>query len=372
MTTVPSGTGAPGVAVQLPLLSTTAVRGAPLASRSTVPPTVSVMVSPGLPVPGRTTPLVGSMTGTEVSTASVSGPLVLPARSVWVALSEVPLGTAAARGTLQLPLASTTAVPSTVAPFMRVTVAPGSPVPETAPTPLVGAMTGAATVVSTVMGSAVGALVLPAGSVAVTLRALRPSASVDVLVLQLPLASTTAVPTVVPAAFWMVMVSPGVPVPLSVGVVSLVLLSPRLPVSLLLSKAAAGAAGAVVSMVTLRVPGALVLPCRSVAVTLRLVVPSGKAVVGVMAQLPLPSTTAVPSTVVPLGAYSVMVSPAVPVPDMVGVVSLVMLSVSKLPVSLVAATSGVGALGAVASMVTGTVVGALVLPAGSVAVTFRL
>ena len=53
--------------------------------------------------------------------------LALPARSVWAALSGVPLASGVVSGMFQLPLASTTAVPSTVLPLMRVTVAPASP-----------------------------------------------------------------------------------------------------------------------------------------------------------------------------------------------------------------------------------------------------
>ncbi len=94
----------------------------------------------------------------------------------------------------------------------------------------------------------------------------------------------------------MVMTSPGVPVPLSVGVMSLVVLSSFLPLSLVGSSTAAGAAGGVVSMVMGSAVAALVLPVGSVAVTARLFGPSGKAVVGVMAQVPSGATTAVPMT----------------------------------------------------------------------------
>ena len=85
---------------------------------------------------------------------------------------------------------------------------------------------------------------------------------------QLPLPSTTAVPnTVVPSL--MVMVSPGDPVPAKVGVLSPVLLSVLLlPVSVpAVRSGAAGAAGAVVSMVTASAGlGELVLPAVSVTV----------------------------------------------------------------------------------------------------------
>ena len=278
---------------------------------------------------------------------------------------------------LQLPSGATVAVAITLPlASLTVMVSPGVPVPvrvgvvsavlpsPTMPVSLLLARAAAGApgaVVSMVMGSAVGWLTLPARSVAVTLRAFRPLGSAVVgVALQLPSPSTTAVAMTLPLASLMVMVASGSPVPLRVGVLSLVVLSPRVPVSLLGSSTAAGAAGAVVSIVTLTVPGALVLPAGSVAVICSALVPCGKAV-DVMAQLPAASTTAVPSTVVPLGAYSVMVSPAVPVPTMVGVVSLVMLSVALMPVSLAAATSPAGTEGAVVSNRSSLVLVSLVL-----------
>ncbi len=88
-----------------------------------------------------------------------------------------------------------------------------------------------------------------------------------------------------------------------------------------------------------------------------------------MFQVPSLATVAVPKTVTPSGAYNLMVWPGVPLPVMVGVVSVVMLSVLLVPVSLPAAKSAAGGAGGVVSMVTGTMAGALTLPAGSVAVT---
>ena len=154
---------------------------------------------------------------------------------------------------------------------------------------------------------------MPAGSVAVTLRLFTPSGNVDVVALHCPLASTTAVAMTLPAASLMVMVSPGMPVPLMVGVLSLVLPSPTVPVSLLLASAADGAAGAVVSMVMGSVVAAPVLPAGSVAVMLRVLTHSGKAVVGVADQVPSGATVAVAMTV-PAASLMVMVSPAKPVP----------------------------------------------------------
>ena len=99
------------------------------------------------------------------------------------------------------------------------------------PATLVTAMVVA---VSMVTGMATGPVTLLALSVEVTLRFCKPAASgVAGVMLQLPSAATVAVPmTVVPSAASSLMVSPGVPVPLRVGVVSLVMLSPCVPLSL--------------------------------------------------------------------------------------------------------------------------------------------
>ena len=107
-----------------------------------------------------------------------------------------------------------------------------------------------------------------------------------------------------------------------------------------------GAAGGVVSMVTGTKVTGLVLPAGSVAVTRTSAVPLARVWVGVTLQTP-PVTVAVKTSPVP-GMTTVMVSPSVPVPLMVGVVSLVMLSV-LMPLSLDAATSAGGAVGGVVS-----------------------
>ena len=162
---------------QEPSVATTAVP-------NTVVPSLMVTVSPGVPEPVNTgvlilvllsvllplsVPAVRSGTdGTDASTVSVSGPLMLPAGSTWVAVSCVPFGSALDGVMVQLPSGATTTVPTEVLPFMTVTVDPGSPVPVMAE-PLVGAITGAdGAVVSMVTASAgLGALVLPAASVTV-------------------------------------------------------------------------------------------------------------------------------------------------------------------------------------------------------------
>ena len=110
---------------------------------------------------------------------------------------------------------------------------------------------------------------MPAGSVAVMARLFRPSGSGVVgVTLHEPLGATVAVPITLPCGSLMVMVSPGVPVPLRVGVVSVVILSPLMPVSVLGSSTPVGADGPVVSIVTGSGAGGLTLPAGSVAVML--------------------------------------------------------------------------------------------------------
>ena len=94
---------------------------------------------------------------------------------------------------------------------------------------------------------------------------------------------------------------------------------------------------------------------------------------GSMLQLPPAPTTVVPSTITPLAANRVMVSPAVPVPLMAGLGLLVRLSPST-PLSLgaLAVKAAVATAGAMVSKVTLNATGALVLPAGSVALTLRV
>ena len=168
----------------------------------------------------------------------------------------------------------------------------------------------------------------------------------------------------------MVMVSPDDPVPAKVGVLSPVLLSVLLlPVSVpAVRSGAAGAAGAVVSMVTASAGlGALVLPAASTRPVVMLCAPSVSGVTGVRIVLPLPSVVAVAGTATP-STYSTGVVPAGTTPTLKsGVVSTVPLSVLLLPLSVAAVMSGAaGADGAVVSMVTASAgLGALALPAVS-------
>ena len=113
-------------------------------------------------------------------------------------------------------------------------------------------------------------------------------------------------------------------------------------------------------------------PAASVALAVMLCVPSLNALL-VMLQLPLPSAVVVPSTVLPSSNTTALLASAVP--EKVGVVTLVLLSVLELPLSLVAAMSGVvgAVLGGVLSMVMLSAAEAdETLPAASVALAVML
>lgn len=159
-------------------------------------------------------------------------------------------------------------------------------------------------------------------------------------------------------------------IPLKVGVVILVMPSvDDDPESLALDKAGLeGALGASVSMVIADpVEGIEVLPARSVARALIVWAPSLSAVVAtdqlVEAAIPDPDAT-LPSSSVTVALVSV-------VPVKVGVVTRVILSLFKRPLSLAAASTGMeGAAGAVVSMTIVLAAEALeLLPARSVALT---
>ena len=103
----------------------------------------------------------------------------------------------------------------------------------------------------------------------------------------------------------MLTVSPGVPEPLRVGVVSRVV-SPGFravpgvaPSGFTMISGISGVAGAVVSIASSNGGEMVVLPASSVAWTVSECGPSVSGVVGVKLQPPLPSSTAVPSRVVP-------------------------------------------------------------------------
>ena len=199
---------------------------------------------------------------------------------------------------------------------------------------------------------ALGVLSLPAASVLVVVKLCGPSAmGVVGVMLQLPLASTTALPITLPFSSYSLMVLPGVPpLPLKVGVLSLVRPSPWAPESLAGSRPKLGALGLVVSTVT--VNGALSVPMLPAMSTTRAVMalePSFSAVATCTVTLPAvmsaAASTATPITA-PVESRSCTRSPATaPVPvsatSSLGSSLLVMLSVLLLPVSSAAIRSGV-------------------------------
>ena len=245
------------------------------------------------------------------------------------------------------------AVKSLVASLRVKVMVVASPVASTALGALT-AMVGAP--LSMVMGSVVGALAKPVGLVSMTLRLFRPWGSgLAGVAVQVPLAATRAVAMVLPAASLMAMVLPGVPVPDSVGVLSVVVLSPWVPLSLMAFRIAPGAAGATGTtalwMVSGSAVGALDRPAGLVSMALRLFRPKGSGLMGVAVQVPLAATRAV-AMVLPAASLMAMVLPGVPVPDKVGVLSVVVLS-PWVPVSLMAFRIAPGAAGATGAGVTG-------------------
>ncbi|EAU68165.1 Pea-VEAacid family [Stigmatella aurantiaca DW4/3-1] len=242
------------------------------------------------------------------------------------------------------------------------TVLPGSAVPlyvgvlSLVVEPLAGVTTtgAAGATVSTVKLFVLDeGLVLPAASVAVALTVCGPSASGVVGVkLQLPLPSTVVVPTDVPSTMTL-MVLPGSPVPLYVGVESLM----SEPLAGVVTTGAAGATVSTVKVFVLET--GLVLPAASVAVAFTVCGPSASGAVGVRVQLPLAFAVAVPTDVPSTMTLTVLPGSAVPL--YVGVLSLV--------VDPLAGVATTGATGAVASTVKLFVLDeGLVLPAASVAV----
>jgi hypothetical protein len=127
-------------------------------------------------------------------------------------------------------------------------------------------------VLSIVIETLVSELVFPAGSVTVVERVVVPSGrGEDGTTEYVPLAETTPVPMIVPDPSLRVTVDPTSPVPVTVGVVSLVM-SPSVGLPML------GFVGAVVSTVNGILVGVLVLPSVSVRVTEYAYDPSGREV----------------------------------------------------------------------------------------------
>src|SRR5262245_15830740 len=170
-----------------------------------------------------------------------------------------------------------------------------------------------------------GLELLPATSVATALKLWTPSDSgAPTVMLQTPPEAVPVPRTVAPSRSVMVPFSAAVPV--IVGVLSLVRLSPAMPESLPGWRVKpAGTPGAMVSMVTASTPEEAVLPATSLVLAVRLCTPSLSAAVRVMLQVPVAPTTVVGKrAVVPSNSCTVLPTGALPV--MVGVESLVMLS----------------------------------------------
>ena len=117
-------------------------------------------------------------------------------------------------------------------------------------------------------------LTFPAVSVVVTVKVLLPSGSCDVVIEYVPSSPTVAVPTSAPLASVITTVAPTSPVPLIVGVLSLVILSVfEPPVS---EASAKSTVGATIPVSTATVMFAeLEFPAVSVVVTVRVLSPSG-------------------------------------------------------------------------------------------------
>jgi hypothetical protein len=361
-----------GVQVQLPLLLVMALQiGTPPSVTCTVLPASAVplmggmlllvvLLAAGVVMAGA----VGAALSTVIAVGALAG-LVLPLGSVLDAVMLCgPLLSGVLGVQVHAPLAFATAVQIVVGPSFTVTVLLGSAVPlivgVVSLTTLPGAgevIAGAAgAVLSTVMGRVLGAPVLPAGSVAVAFSVCGPSLSAKGGVqLQLPLASTTAVQiTGPPAPSVTLTVLLGSPVPLMVGVVSLT-------TALAAGETIAGGTGAVLSIVIGVLAAGPVLPVGSVAVVLKVCGPSLNGVLGVHVHEPAALAVAVQSTGPPGPSRTVTVLLGSAEPEIVGVVSL-----SGLPLL---GEVTVGAAGPTVSTVNVRVVGGLVLPAGSVAVT---
>ena len=288
---------------------------------------------------------------------------------------------------LQVPPAVATALPTGVVPSNSVTVFPAGAKPVKvgvvmlvtlsvfdAPLSDAGVRSGAdgaagATVSIVTAKAAEGALTLPAVSVSVVVSVWLPFPRAVLVMLQVPPAVATPLPTgVVPSNS--VTVLPAGAEPMKVGVVTLVMLSLfDAPVSDAgVRSGADGAAGAIVSIVTASAAeGALTLPAVSASVAVNEWLPLPSAVL-VMLQVPPAVATALPTGVVP--SSNVTVLPAGAEPVKVGVVTLVTLSVFDAPVSDAGVRSGAeGAAGVVVWIVTAKAAeGALTLPAGSVSV----
>lgn len=199
----------------------------------------------------------------------------------------LPFGKAGDTGQLQLPRGVVVVVQTTVPVGCVVTVTGvlGVPVPLSigfvvlTGTPGTGLFI-AGEVLSTVKARVAGGLALPAASVATTLTEFGPFGSAVLSQVHRPLALTVVVHNSVPPASLTVMVLPGSALPLTVGVLSPVVV----PV---MGAVTTGWAGATVSIITVTgVPTGLTLPAGSVTVVPSVCGPLDSGVVGAQLQVP--------------------------------------------------------------------------------------
>ena len=151
-----------------------------------------------------------------------------------------------------------------------------------------------------------GGEVLPAGSAAVAVTVCEPGGrSAGTVTVKVPSGPTIAVPMTVPSTET-VTVEPGSPVPVMVGVGSVVWLPFAGPTR-------TGEAGGLVS--TVKVVGGLSseLPCTLEAETVATCAPSGSVVVGVQVKVPAPVATVVQTTWPSTRTVTVLPGSAVPV-----------------------------------------------------------
>ena len=240
-----------------------------------------VMPSPAVPLSGENEATVGAP-GATVSTVTFSAAeavLMLPAASIALLVKAWLPSASVAVAKVQAPLPLAVAVPIWVAPSNTSTVLPAAAVPARVmwlalvmPSPAVPlsgeneATVGApgATVSTVTFSAAEAALMLPAASIALAVKAWLPSASVAVAKLQAPLPLAVAVPIwVAPSNTSTVL--PAAAVPVRVRWLALVMPSPDVPLSGE-NEATVGAPGATVSTVTFSAAeAALRLPAASVA-----------------------------------------------------------------------------------------------------------
>ena len=201
----------------------------------------AVLSSPGMPVsePGASVSPDGDRTPLVATSRAPDGGLTLPAASDWIAVRVWTPAASLLAKTPQLPSLPTGELPIGIAPSYKVTPSPGTPVPRMigrvrvvtlspgTPLSVSGDSTrpdGDGTRIR--MGNAADlALTLPTLSDSIAVKLWRPGASRLGKTPQLPSWPTGELPiTVAPSRS--VTPSPGAPVPVTIGLVAVVMLSP--------------------------------------------------------------------------------------------------------------------------------------------------